>query len=157
MALNLVNSDTIKVTQANNNIKLDTINEGNLENLTTTDKTNLVSAINEVNGKDTYSTNEIAIGTWVDGKTIYRKTITLGVVGTTEKGFKAGISNLKEVVSMQGMVQWSGYWLPVGFINTTENRTTYMFYMPNDDTIRAKCDFGNTTKAYCTLEYTKNI
>ena len=33
-------------------------------------------------GKEVYSTDETAIGTWIDGKTIYRKVIDLALCQT---------------------------------------------------------------------------
>lgn len=52
---------------------------GDLAQLNTTNKDNLVGAINEVLSNDTtkgsYSTNETVVGTWIDGKPIYRKVI----------------------------------------------------------------------------------
>ena len=53
-------------------------NVGDLLNLNTTDKSSLVNAINEINNKGIYSTTETKIGTWIDGKDIYRKVINLG-------------------------------------------------------------------------------
>ena len=55
MSVNLINSSDITVSQTNDDIKLnvnDSVVEaftGDLTNLTTTDKSNLVSAINEIN------------------------------------------------------------------------------------------------------------
>lgn len=47
-------------------------NQGDLSSLQTTTKTDLVSAINET---ITYSTTEQRIGTWINGKPLYRKVI----------------------------------------------------------------------------------
>lgn len=88
---------------------------GDLEELETTDKTDLVSAINELNtninsldDRDNYSTTEKVIGTWIDGKPIYRKvysisgdmiasawtTLTsISNVGTLTKGLMGGSAN----------------------------------------------------------------
>ena len=51
--------------------------------------------------KQEYSTEETKIGTWIDGKPLYRKTIiyTSGFVIGGEKVFTHGIANLDEVVS----------------------------------------------------------
>lgn len=48
MAVNLINSNDITVTQTGDNIQLETPNIGNLTNLTTTNKSSIVDAINEV-------------------------------------------------------------------------------------------------------------
>jgi hypothetical protein len=49
---------------------------GTLSKLNTTDKINLVNAINETNNKFNYSTDEKVIGKDADGKPLYQKTIT---------------------------------------------------------------------------------
>ena len=51
-------------------------NEGALSNLNTTDKNNLVSAINEVNNKFNYSTEEQVIGIDENGKPIYKRSFS---------------------------------------------------------------------------------
>ena len=43
-------------------------NMGLLSNLNTTNKSSMVNAINEVNNKFNYSTEEQVIGKWIDGK-----------------------------------------------------------------------------------------
>lgn len=49
---------------------------GDLAQLETTDKSNLVSAINEVNNKFNYSTEEQVIGTDENGKPIYKRSFS---------------------------------------------------------------------------------
>lgn len=87
VALN-VNSDIPDVNKCNaidlNEIK-DVVNTnddnmGLLSNLNTTDKSSMVNAINEVNNKFNYSTEEQVIGKWIDGKPLYRKTITFTTI-----------------------------------------------------------------------------
>ena len=55
--------------------KVDTLNTnvGNLSTLNTTEKSNLVGAINELYQNNVYSTDETVVGKWHDGKPIYRK------------------------------------------------------------------------------------
>ena len=55
----------------------------------------------EIVNNHTYSTEETKIGTWIDGKPLYRKTIiyTSGFVIGGEKVFTHGIANLDEVGS----------------------------------------------------------
>ena len=86
VALN-INQDVADVNKCNatdlNEIK-QVVNEnddnvGDLTQLNTTNKDNLVGAINEVNTNDirksTYSTTEQVVGKWLDNKPIYRKVI----------------------------------------------------------------------------------
>lgn len=55
-------------------------NVGDLSDLNTIDKSSIVNSINEINNKGIYSTTEQAVGTWIDGKTVYRKVIDLGAL-----------------------------------------------------------------------------
>ena len=84
---------------------------GDLEELETTDKTDIVSAINELNtninsldGRDNYSTTEQVIGTWIDGKPIYRKVIQCGALpNSANKDVAHNIQNFGETISCRGM------------------------------------------------------
>ena len=66
---NVVNENDNNTTNNSNAI-------GTLSSLNTTNKNNLVGAINEVYKNNIFSSNETIIGKWIDGKTLYRKTIT---------------------------------------------------------------------------------
>ena len=59
----------------------------------------------QVGGGDLYSTNEAVIGTWTDGKPVYRKVITAtGQSGDQNHRLIAhGISNIKRVVKTEAM------------------------------------------------------
>ena len=92
VALN-VNSDIADVNKCNatdlNEIK-NVVNEnddlvGDLSTLNTAEKSNLVGAINEVYQNNVYSTDEIVVGKWIDGKPLYKKTIQVGDFTGTSK------------------------------------------------------------------------
>ena len=82
---------------------------GELADLETTDKTTLVSAINEARttgsgSPDVYSTNETLTNkVWTDGKPIYRKVLT----GTTSNGYATNIfakSNFETLINCYGWI-----------------------------------------------------
>lgn len=50
---------------------------GDLTLLETSEKTNLVGSINEVAKITSWSTEEIVVGTWIDGKPIYRNVLSI--------------------------------------------------------------------------------
>ena len=51
-----------------------------------------------------YSTDEHPIGTWIDGSTLYEKTVDLGTLpNATNKAVAHGISNLYCVISIEGV------------------------------------------------------
>lgn len=84
---------------------------GDLEELETTDKTDLVSAINELNtninsldDRDNYSTTEQVVGTWIGNKPIYRKVIQCGALpNSANKDVTHNIQNLGITISCRGM------------------------------------------------------
>jgi hypothetical protein len=55
---------------------------------------------------DIYSLDEVRVGTWIDGKPIYKKTIaplTLGG-GPNEYTINHNISNFKQLINLEGVV-----------------------------------------------------
>lgn len=70
-----------------------------------TDKSPSVNAVkNYVDEKNTYSTDEAVIGTWIDRKPIYRKVVS---VSNTEisvnTSIPTGITNLEDLISLKGI------------------------------------------------------
>lgn len=54
----------------------------------------------------TYSTEEIVVGKWIDGKPIYRKVIDLGILPNTDiVRIPHNIDNLDRIISMNGMAK----------------------------------------------------
>ena len=108
VALN-INSDIADINKVNasdlneikNAVNTNDDNVGDLTQLNTTNKDNLVGAINEVNNKFNYSTEEQVIGKWIDGKPLYRK-IAYGNVPQSDQypTVATGITNLDKVVSI---------------------------------------------------------
>lgn len=138
-------------------------NIGDLTTLTTTAKSNVVSAVNELdnlkatkdvattstaglmsasdktllNNETTYSTTETRIGTWVDGKPLYRKVIskvfdnTIGpstMPGIAYEQIDHGISNIRTCVKCTGVLvntNGSTYTLPVMGYDPNINRPQF--------------------------------
>ena len=49
-----------------------------------------------------YSTDEMAVGTWIDGSTIYQKTVNIGkIISTGEKVYTLGIENVDYLVDVR--------------------------------------------------------
>ena len=109
VALN-VNSDIADINKCNasdlNEIKnvVNTNDDivGDLAQLNNTNKSNLVSAINEVNNKFNYSTEEQVIGKWSNGKPVYRKVLNIGTPSGQRTYPTHGISNLENVINLYG-------------------------------------------------------
>lgn len=122
----------------------------------------------EVNGADvsnTYSTNELIIGTWIDGKPIYRKVVDFGALpGNTQKGVNHGVQNIDIIINMYGFARRilsSGTptytWLPIQ-CNRPRSPADGIGAWVEDSTIQIAT--GNAsrtafTETYVILEYTK--
>lgn len=107
-----------------------------------------------------YSTSEVATGaTWIDGKTIYKKTINFGSMpNNATKSVPHGISNLGMMVKIEGIAWYStgvGFWIPFGSPVEVSNSVAV-----NTDmtlvTMRTGTD-RSSANAYITLYYVKTV
>ena len=103
-----------------------------------------------------YSTEEQIIGTWIDGKPIYRKTIKVGAINaTTEKSIATNTSNIEVVTDIRGMGKLSFGWIPLNFHNDKQTDSSSCVYInTSNNTIRLQSLF-NYIDCYVTIEYTK--
>jgi len=110
----------------------------------------------EVSGSVNYSETEHVIGTWIDGKTLYEKTVNLGALpNATTKSVAHGISNISMVVQLYGMFQDSNNWFPLPYCNTTA--ATSQIRLSADRTYIVLLTGANMTQytGYATIRYTK--
>ena len=169
VALN-VNSDIADINKVNasdlneikNAVNTNDKNTGELSNLNTTNKSNLVGAINEVNNKFNYSTSEQVIGTWINGKPLYRKTITFTTTTPDNKALEInhGINNVEMIwFDPTGCFMWAdsglGYNIPlIGYASSFTDK----IYTSVDKTkvsIYSNGKWGIIWNKYITLLYTK--
>ena len=59
--------------------------------------------LNEIQKGNVYSTDEIEIGKWIDGKKIYRKVITTNNITGNNIEIEHGIFNLKRVIKFDAI------------------------------------------------------
>lgn len=114
---------------------------------------------NYINNLVNYSTNEARVGTWIDGKPIYRKVFNIGTLpNATEKIYTTDLNwATHTVVKIDGFaISSSGAILPINFSNPISAaqmigcRTTGT----NTITVYTGLDRTNLT-GYVILEYTK--
>lgn len=151
-AINQTNLNKIEqgIYEAHNNI-------GDLSNLNTTNKSNLVDSINEVNNKFNYSTEEQVVGKWANGKPVYRKVLNIGTPSSQRTYPTHGISNLENVINLYGFCYTDGstrQTIPMTYTNWE------IFAYDITDTIFT-LNFStnqwnaNPTNVYIIFEYTK--
>ena len=111
--------------------------------------------------KDIYSTAEQAIGTWIDGKTIYRKTIT---DTTFRTDFYPIANNIKQFVNQYGYVQRKDYPNASQFINSRAGTDMSIQFLASNIDVGIQIDWGSSwkknystlfDKIIITVEYTK--
>nr|DAL39948.1 MAG TPA_asm: Baseplate wedge protein [Caudoviricetes sp.] len=139
-----------------------------VNSLESTSATDALSAkqgkeLNEkITRNSTYSTEEQAVGTWIDGKTIYRKIINFGALpNATKKEVQHNISNISNFTKIEGIAIRNDETkftqsLPLVYKNAE------MFYntaLAVDNTIIEIQTAGDRSmfNGYVTLEYTKTV
>ena len=82
---------------------------GVVDSLNSTSKTDSLSANmgRELNEKLNYSTDEIVVGTWIDGKPLYRKMVDFGTLPNNSEVSKShNIANIKHIHINLGETFW---------------------------------------------------
>jgi hypothetical protein len=108
--------------------------------------------------KSTYSTTEKVVGTWIDGKPIYRKVVYYGnLPNATAKSVAHNISNLKQVITIDG-VCFDGndayYTLPLVYRGSDSSYNVQTNVNSTDIRMASSQDRSSFT-AYIIIEYTK--
>lgn len=148
MAINLIDSTDIEITQTGDNIQLSTtVDIQTLESNVSTNTSNIESL-------QTYSTSEVNTGkVWIDGKPIYRK-----VVQTT-MGSKINSWNKIVNLSIDTLTRKDGFWVsgtdkyPIE--RSYNNEETTIYYNQNGIYEIHNYTFVNNKNATLILEYTK--
>lgn len=111
------------------------------------------------NPMNDYSTDEKVVGTWVDGKPLYQKTISCGALpNNTTKEVSTGITNIDTVVSLNGITSSTSRAIPLQAPNTTSNASSIqMNYDLSKNCIyfRTGSDQSIYTNTVVTIQYTK--
>lgn len=106
-----------------------------------------------------YSTSETSTGeTWVDGKTIYQKTVKITSLNSN-RTYTHGISNFGELIDIRGTGYWSGQgWQPIQRV-VTDGIAPYGLGLGDINATKFMLQVGSSysgfQKAYITLKYTK--
>lgn len=107
--------------------------------------------------QDVYSTDEIEIGTWIDGKPIYRKVIDFGVLpNNTSKYVPHNISNLDKVINIGGYIVKGNEYnpLPLMYRGSDSSYNTAIYVTATNIAMNNEKDRSGYS-AVVILEYTK--
>lgn len=104
----------------------------------------------------TYSTTEKRIGTWIDGKPLYRKTVDCGKgPDAGRKDVPAGISNPDLIVNLYGFSIDSGVCTPVNNTRPDNAAAANGAYFENGNIVIRTGANRTAASFYVTVEYTK--
>lgn len=132
--------------------------------LDTTNKT-ITGAINELNDKLIFSTTEKAVGEWIDGSTIYQKTLYIASMpdgSSSETDYEFGDFKFDMVVDYSAILFTSSkdQFIPMPYIYTGSALADiqFGFAVRNDKSyigIRSEGVDRSTQSGYITVKYTK--
>lgn len=116
------------------------------------------------NEAEKYSANELAIGTWIDGETVYRKIIEAtspAVADTNTNIYNISDLNIKEVIKIEGTVYNKGSRSRGSinsYISVDDYVTTWLYCEDTNKPSHIRCRCRNRTNSpmEIILEYTKN-
>lgn len=120
--------------------------------------TNLNTILKDLENSNVYSTEETQIGTWIDGKPIYRKTIVMSNVTETNKTYDLSSLSIETCMidSSHSYFEQGNYQIPIGCYGGTTDYSR-AFYQKNTKTLYVQ--FGTTytmsKNIHITIEYTK--
>lgn len=111
-----------------------------------------------------YSTTEKIVGSWIDGKPLYQKTISCGALpNNTITRLSHGISNLAKVIDIQGRSESTtsspaikGINIPYVGDSSTAKNPVECWVEPTNLVLRTYMDLSSFTNTYVTLRYTKS-
>lgn len=151
MAVNLIDSSDITVTQTGNNIQLETtVDMAQVESDTLQNTTD----IQNIQDGNVYSTDEVKTNkTWIDGKPIYRKVFNITSGMSTSFQIEHGISNLDYVELKGNIFSSSTSNSPIYYYSSTD----YFRLFRDGNYIKIRYGSGNTvSRIVVILEYTKS-
>jgi hypothetical protein len=129
------------------------------KDVATTSANGLMSSSDKtlLNNETTYSTTETRIGTWIDGKPIYRKIINFGALpNASEKTVSHNIANLKDIIKLSAISKSTNVYFHIPLSSSASlSANIYILATNTDITIGAGADRTIFTQTYVIIEYTK--
>ena len=112
----------------------------------------------KVDASDKYSSNEQLIGTWTDGKPLYKKSVFFGnLPNNAAKSVAHGITGLRYCEDIKAVATTADYatQLKLPWVSADRTNAVSLAVVGNNITITTSSDRSGMT-AWVTLEYTKN-
>jgi len=114
----------------------------------------------EVDDPNVYSTDETVVGTWIDGKPLYRKVIITNLSDTVNVETRTNFnSNIRDIIKIDGYIRLSDSSnVPLNFyVSSTEYIVTYSDFTSGNGRIRTVNNSSKYTgkEVKYIVEYTK--
>lgn len=106
-----------------------------------------------------YSTDEQVVGTWIDGKTLYEKTVDCGALPNNDsKQVAHGITNIDKIVNFVGIAYAMSSGTAIQLAYPSSN-STFAIDMSVNNTNIVFLTFTDRTSfnGYVTIRYTKSV
>ncbi len=122
----------------------------------------LADEINTLRVRDNYSTTEQVVGTWIDGKPIYRKVVSHHLLNTGDWSTISGITNVDNLIDLHGYAEESTgekFYVPYSNASNSGSANAVWFHVnQNTHLIEQAASSGALIRnavLHLTLEYTK--
>lgn len=105
-----------------------------------------------------YSINERRIGTWIDGKPLYRKVLDLGALPNNgSKMLNINVSNFGKMINFTGVAFSSAFTLFLPYVHTNSSDIINVWFQQSNMQIGVQTHNDRTsyTECYIIIEYTK--
>ena len=105
-----------------------------------------------------YSTDEHEVGTWIDGSTLYEKTVDFGALpNTTIKSVAHGISDLKDIVYISAVTKnGSNQFASIPITNVlTVDQQVQIYLDATNINIKSGANYSAWSGCMVTIQYTK--
>ena len=115
-------------------------------------------ACTQVDNSISYSTTEKVVGTWIDGKPIYRKVVNFGALpNATSKSVAHNISNIAMITDIRGVAlnPSTNTYLTLPYATTTATQNLQLYVNLTNITANTGFNLSIYTTTYIILEYTK--
>lgn len=160
-------SNALYATVGQNNFRVNSINGSKLQDLSITNAKLGGAIVKSFNidwstMPERYTLTEINTGyTWIDGSTIYKKTISIGALpNSATKTTAHGITNLSAVVRIEGIVldPRMTIWLPLPLVyeGDSSGYNVSVYVSTTSVAVKSTSDRSMLTPAYVTIYYTKS-
>lgn len=118
-----------------------------------------ISNLNDkIDKSESFSSTEVQIGTWIDGKPLYRSVINTGVLpNNATKTIPHSISNIKKITFLHGVAHntvTDGY-IPLPYASVTASQTCMVYASVENIYFTTQADLSNYLESYMIVEYTK--